>query len=151
MANAISSLKFGSWAYVFTTPYATCSAAAFTQAKVATTADLEWVHSNAWGLKHSLFILISEVDVIENLKPISIKDYQITSWEDGKGNPLNAANLNHIENGIAHVTSVANDLNINVNTLNTNIKNLKLSDMNDTTDIVILDGGEGKPTTTQEN
>lgn len=37
MANAISSLKFGSGTYVFTTPYATCSTAASKQAKVATT------------------------------------------------------------------------------------------------------------------
>ena len=85
---------------------------------------------------------------MENLKPISITDYQKTPWEDGKGNPLNADNLNHIEEGIDHVTVVANDLNSNISTLDTNIKNLKLSDMkNDTTEIIILDGGEGKPTT----
>ena len=88
---------------------------------------------------------------MENLKPISITDYEKTSWEDGKGNPLNAANLNHIEDGIDHVTSVANDLNTNIKTLDTNIKNLKLSDMiDDTINTVILDGGNGKPTTEQE-
>ena len=37
MANAISSLKFGSGTYVFTTPYATCSTPASTQAKAAAT------------------------------------------------------------------------------------------------------------------
>lgn len=92
---------------------------------------------------------------MENLKPISITDYQKTSWKDGKGNPLNAANLNHIEEGIDHVNDIANKLNsnvttldTNVKTLDTNIKNLKLSDMiDDTINTVILDGGNGKPTT----
>ena len=37
MANAISSLKFGSGTYVFTTPYATCNTPLSTKAKEATT------------------------------------------------------------------------------------------------------------------
>ena len=60
-----------------------------------------------------------------DLEKISITDYQKTLWENGGGSPLNADNLNHIEDGIDHVTSVANDLNTNIKTLDTNIKNLK--------------------------
>ena len=96
----------------------------------------------------------------EELK--TVNKYDKTPWKDGSTPALNAENLNKIEQGISDVTEATNKSIGAVNKLNENyqaadtrinnrIDSLTLSNINDqTADIIILDGGNGKPTTEQE-
>ena len=102
--------------------------------------------------------------------------YSPTSWKDGSTPALNAENLNKIETAIQVCRAAENNiigevnktqgnnvtLQNNINEVNKNyqaadtsinnrIDSLTLSNINDqTADIIILDGGNGKPTTEQE-
>ena len=99
----------------------------------------------------------------EELKQVAtVNKYDKTRWKDGSTPAIDADHLNKIEQGIFDVTEATNKSIGAVNTLNENyqaadtiinnrIDSLTLSNINDqTADIIILDGGNGKPTTEQE-
>lgn len=61
---------------------------------------------------------MSKLKAIDSVKdPSGEKGYIITDWVDGGEPPLNAGNLNHIENGIKRVTEAFNTLAEAFNTL----------------------------------
>ena len=96
----------------------------------------------------------------EELK--TVNKYDQTTWNNGATPAIDADHLNKIERGISDVTEATNNSIGAVNKLNENyqaadtrinnrIDSLTLSNINDqTADIIILDGGNGKPTTEQE-
>lgn len=115
----------------------------------------------------------------EELKQVAtVNKYDPTTWNNGATPAIDADHLNKIEQGISAVTEATNKsigavnkLNENVTSLDTNltaldqtvsdnktevdnkINSLTLLNLNDPdpkVGIVVLDGGNGKPTTEQE-
>ena len=104
----------------------------------------------------------------EELKQIAtLNKYDQTHWTNGSTPAIDADHLNKIEQGIFDVTEATNKsigavnkLNENVTSLDTNLTAvdnkinsltlLNLNDLDPKVGIVVLDGGNGKPTTEQE-
>ena len=115
----------------------------------------------------------------EELKQVAtVNKYDKTPWTNGSTPAIDADHLNKIEQGIFDVTEATNKsigavntLNKNVTSLDTNLTALdktvsenntdvnnridsltllNLNDLDPKVGIVVLDGGNGKPTTEQE-